>query len=610
MREKAGVFMTLLSSPLYAPWARLGVSLGIALAASIPLTSHGYALSSLNDLVETGTPQQPTTAVAAPAMATVEEATQGKPNQAVTRYQMVTTIANLMDQLQKDIQTLEEQKADKEQIDQVRALFSQLGQQLAHVTQDIEANNGKDLEQDKRLGLLEKVQIHGDMSLGAIADMSRNGLNGSDTVPDAISSVARLRLSFDVPVVTPESDTSLLGPGGISSRIIAAMGRYGPSGSDSNAGANYTFNAYSRVAADVSAFNEGFGTGSVGGTSGPNLFKQSGLTSYSRPNVYLESAFYKQNLREGVPLLTDLPGLDLDSDNRKGFTTSADLYAGIVRWWDIFDVSPYRGNEMAQFQNNAFINIPGIAVNYAQPMVAYTLHQGLGESASADFSVGLGSPDAGDFLNAMNLTYEAKLFYTPRFLPEKFQKPGSIYAGGYHIWSSGNRDFVNLFSYTRRDGTSFNANEFDQYGSNSVYAGWNQEWWRGIGTNVGFVWNQGSPSIIMLTTQQPGPANVAIGAKSAFTSVVTVPLSAIRPETKRTKDLIGLGYAYAQMQDGKVDLSAISGTGLEHVVEGFYRFQVNDAFSIIPSFQVIGTPLGLNQNGFNTVLGCRLNYTF
>jgi hypothetical protein len=599
------------------PWLfATSLPLFLALVASFAVAPAAHALSSLNELtgwqaedaVSNELDWNPTTK---PPVIKAKGA-KATDNQMVSRYEMAVALSKLLGNLNDQLTSLEAQKADKADIEALQRLQAQARTDLqtltASLNEGLAVNATKNAEQDGRIKLLERVQIHGDMTVGALADISNGGTGGNTQLQDSISSVARLRLNIDVPVVEPENEDSKWGQGIISTRLIAAVGRYGPAGNaGGNTGTNYAFNAYSRVSSDVSAFNEGFGTGAAGKLQGQN-----GLTSNTRANLFMESAFYKQKLRSGVPLLTDLPGFDIMPDS-PDWKTTGDIYAGIVRWWDLFDVSPYRGNEMAQFQNNAFINIPGIAVNVAQPMVGYALHQGLGKAASADFTTAIGSVDVGDALNGLNLTYEAKLNYLPTFLPEAMQKPGSAYVGAYHIWLAGNRNFnkniQTASSYTRRDGTAFDPN-FGNSNVTSVYAGWNQEWFRGIGTNVSFLYNPNSPTAILFTTQQPGPANVAAGAKTSLSSVVSIPMTAFGKGTFRPNDSIGLGYAYVQVMDGGSDFSSISGRGLEHVAEAYYRFQINPSFNIMPSVQVIGNSLGLTQNKFNTVLGCRMNYMF
>lgn len=586
--------------------------LGTAVVYGLTGCWPALALTGLDDIGQLPSIQNPP--LATPSAAVHTASTAGiAPQQ--TQYVVVQQLTTLAEKLESDINTLKQNKASQQEVDALRTMQSQVLSSLQAVTRQLNQLEAVDNEQNTRLALLEKVQLHGDMTLGALADMNSSGVGSARGIQDAISTLGRLRLTVDVPVVTPKTDTDKLGPGTVSTRLIAAFGRFGPIGNDGTdtAGANYPFNLYSRIAADVSAFNEGFGTGAVGSSGNTGVLNgQNGNTSMTRPNVYLESAFYRQTFRHGIPLLTSLPGFSSQEESRPEWQNSADLYAGLVRWWDIFDVSPYRGDEMSQFQNNAFINIPGIAVNVAQPMVAYQLHKGLGKSATADLAVGLGSLDVGDLMNTLNLTYEAKLNYVPRFLPERYQKPGSVYAGLYHVFMAGNRNFNTAIqaglNYPTRDGQPFNP-DFEQQDAKAFYAGWNQEWWRGIGTNVGFLLNQKSPSVVLLTTQQPGPANVTAGAHAAFTSALSVPLSVFGSQA-RPNDSLGLGYAFVDVQDGGSVLRDLSGEGLEHVVEAYYKLSLTKNFSIIPSVQLIFNALGLNQNGVHTVLGVRANYKF
>jgi hypothetical protein len=524
-------------------------------------------------------------------------------SQGSSKVNTVVALSGLLRQLESDIKTLEaSDNQDQEVLDGLKESQSRLQKELEVLTSRLD-NLVQD--QNTRLSQLEKLQIHGDASFGLMHDMG-NGRNGRQGIEDSTTAAGRLRLTIDVPVVEAKED-SKIGAGTLSARIIGAFGRYGPAASkgSSTFGNNYAFNAYSRVAADISAYNEGFGTGAAGN---PGVNGQNGFTSYLRPNIFLESLFYKQNLRSGIPVLTDWPGRKLLFKDKPDFKATADFSAGLIRWWDWFDVSPYRGDEQSQFQNGAFINIPGIAVNYAQPMAVYSLHQALGKSASLDVTTGVGSVDVGDLADTLNTTYEAKLNYLPRFLPEALQKPGSLYVGGYNVFLSGNRNFNKIVgkNYTTRNGQAFDPS-FGQQTINSFYAGWNQEWWRGIGTNVGFVMNTNSPTTVMLTSQQPGPAGSSLGAKSAFTSVVNIPMSAFGLK-KRGGDSLGLGYAWTNVTDGLPNVGNYA--HMEHVAEVFYRMKLTENFSIIPSAQLIMNPTGSNLNAPITVLGLRASYRF
>jgi carbohydrate-selective porin OprB len=96
-----------------------------------------------------------------------------------------------------------------------------------------------------------------------------------------------------------------------------------------------------------------------------------------------------------------------------------------------------------------------------------------------------------------------------------------------------------------------------------------------------------------------------VGARNAFSTVVSVPLS-IFGNHKRSADTIGLGYAGVNIQNGGQGPS----TTYEHVVETYYRFKINDSFSVIPSIQWILNPIGNLANAPITILGLRASYRF
>ena len=185
-------------------------------------------------------------------------------------------------------------------------------------------------------------------------------------------------------------------------------------------------------------------------------------------------------------------------------------------------------------------------------------------------------------------------------MPEKFQKPGSVYAGGYNVTMSGNRNFNTLIAPSYSFNTGYAKDSL-----NSVYLGWNQEWWKGIGTTVNYLWNSDSPTAVLLTSQQPGPAGAAVGARNAFSTVVSVPMS-VFGNHKRANDTLGFGYAGVNIQGGGQGPS----TTYEHVVETYYRFKINDSFSVIPSVQWILNPIGSLANAPITILGLRASYRF
>lgn len=527
--------------------------------------------------------------------------------QPTTRFETATILKTLVRSLERDLSSLDASKASKTELSVLNQLHRELQGELHVVegqTRGLEERaqrmDDTQQEQGKRLSLLEKVQIHGDMSAGILSDFGSQGIGAgsNDGLSDAMSALGRVRLNLSIPVVEGKPD-SKVGEGMIYAQMIGAYGRYAPAGGESgNEGANYPFSLYSVIGTDASGYNEGFDTGSFYTLNG------SGQT---RPNVYVESAYYSQHFNAGLPILSDL-GLQkrlLPKD--KDWETSGDLYVGLGRWWDLFDLSPYRGNELMQFQNSALVNIPGIAVNYAMPLASYTWHQGLGKSANLDVATAVGSMDVGDLMDMLNVTYEARLNYVPTFLGEKYAKAGTFYAGGYHIFNAGNQRFnaqEGLVSMRNRSGQSLGSLT-EQGTTNAFYLGWNQEWMREIGTSFGYVHNNDSANVTTLVTS----GSILTGVRQAFNAAVSVPVSALGIK-KRPKDYMGLGYAF-------VELDRIGPTGnteynnrLEQLLEGYYRWQVNDNINIIPSFQLIANRLGLQGNGLSTVLALRVNYLF
>jgi hypothetical protein len=571
-----------------------------------------YGITSVDELMDV-----PAQHWGKPALTTLVDKNiiEGHPNQTfqgdkpATRWQMVSALVGLLKGVEADLARLRSEKASAQDVEalcrvqkDLEAQIVALGKNQQTMDARLSVTELKDKEHDSRLSLLEKTQFHGDMTFGGLADMSSSGTGrGRDGIRDGISAIGRLRLSVDVPVIE-DKPTSKLGTGRVQARMLGAFGRVSPLGyQEGNDGTtSYPFNLYSRISTDGSGFNEGLGTGSVGAQNG-----LAGNTLLLRPNIYLESAFYTQRFKSGIPLLTQFT----KGPAAKGFETTGDLYTGVVRWWDLFDVSPYRGNELTQFQNNALINVPGNAVNIAQPMVAYVWHQGLGDSASLDVSTGVGTLDPGDVGNGLNLTYEARLNYRTSFLGPQFSKPGSLYAGGYHLWMVGNRRFTSFVSALSNRSLGLYPGVGDRGSGNAFYAGWNQEWWRGLGTHVSYLVNNNDPAIIGGTTLQPGPALVAAGARQAFNSVLNIPMSSVCQYFSKSKDVLGLGYAFVDIQEGGIRGSDYQ-DGFEHVLEGYYRWQINDSVSVIPSVQLIKNRLGIKNNGLTTLLGLRMNYSF
>lgn len=564
-----------------------------------------------------------------------------------TRWEMAAALNALIKSVGRDLARLGAEKADKSDLETLARLQEEFKNELAALqarTEALESRasaiEAKNAEQDQRLSLLERTQLHGDASIGGLADMNRSGTrdalsgasNGRDGIRDAISAIGRLRLTMDVPVKEDKED-SKVGAGEIHTRLIAAFGRISPNAAQqNNAGAIGSYNSISRIASDAALGNEGFGNRGIGGgVGGTNV----------RSYLYVEDLHYHQHFKSGIPLLTDwMLGAGTDDNN---WATTGDLYVGSMPWRYLYDKSPYRGNENTQFQNSAFVNTPGIAVNQSNPMIAYQWHQKLGsDSLSADITGGVGTFNVGDAMDGLTATYEGRLNY--RLL----DAPGSVYAGGYNVWSAGNSNNANNYlngnlatltpatlqqlianggtfiAPTNRSGGPTGLNS-KPYSVNALYAGWNQEWYRGIGTTVNYMYsNQGQNQFFLNSNNQllgafggttrGGNAIISpftIGIKQSISGVLNVPIKVFGI---RENDVFGLGYAAIDVYKNNMGTANFNRTRFnsrwEQTAEAYYKWAVNDAISIIPSVQYINAGMGIRQNGNTWVIGLRTSYTF
>jgi Carbohydrate-selective porin, OprB family len=411
-----------------------------------------------------------------------------------------------------------------------------------------------------------------------------------------------------------------VGAGELHTRIIAAFGRISPNGVGVNSGSNQTsFNGYSRIAGDALSSNQGISASSLPGLSGGTNV---------RSLLYVEDLHYHQHFKSGIPLLTDwMVG---DKKNAK-FATTGDFYVGSMPWRYLFDKSPYRGNELNQFQNPAFVNTPGIAVNQNMPMVAYQWHQKLGtDSLSLDATAAAGAVDVSDALSGLNATYEGRLNYKIGSLP------GNLYGGGYNVWSSGNSDPTNVtgalsgtansINTVNRSGIATNLTTSGHKAFQGLYGGWSQEWFRGIGTTFNYMLSQGGQwnyylnsynqtlgaSNATVASLGTGNTNVVVAPRTSWTGVLNIPLSAFG--NFRRNDVIGIGYSMLTLRQNGISQSTQGSTrfsnGIEHTGEAYYKFAINDSISIIPSMQWIDHGLGIKANGPVWVAGLRTSFSF
>lgn len=527
-----------------------------------------------------------------------------------TRWELAAALNALIKSVGRDLARLGAEKADKADLETIAKLQDEFKNELAALqarTDALESRasaiEAKNAEQDQRLSLLERTQIHGDASIGGFADMNAQGTRapgagpGRDGIADAISAIGRVRLTMDIPVKEDKED-SKIGAGEVHTRMIAAFGRISPNGANQNNFGSYgSYNSISRIASDASANNEGSAAG----------------TANLRTNLYVENMHYHQHFKAGIPLLTDwMMGA---GSNDKAWATTGDLYVGQIPWRYLYDKSPFRGNEQNQFQNSALVNTPGIALNQSMPMIAYQWHQKLGsDHLSADLTGGLGTATAVNALNGLNVTYEGRLNY------DLAAHAGNFYAGGYHVWNDGNGNFnAGAAASVNRSGT---AGQSQRTTTNSVYAGWNQEWFRGIGTTVNYTLSNKGASNFLMNSVNPligannavtgtGAAINAIGVRQAASAVLSIPMKAFGI---RENDVFGIGYAlvdlYKDNLGGTVVTSSRFKNAVEHTGEVYYKYAVNDAISIIPSFQLVSHGLGIQQNGFEYIVGLRTSFAF
>jgi hypothetical protein len=413
---------------------------------------------------------------------------------------------------------------------------------------------------------------------------------------------------MDVPV-KEDSEDSKFGAGEVHTRLIAAFGRIAPSGVNSGgAGPVSPFNGYSRIAGDASASNEGLLNSSTGNVSGG---------SNNRSSLYVEDLHYHQHIKSGVPLLTDWFIGNGGSDEK--WAATGDLYFGSMPWRYLYDKSPYRGNELSQFQNTAFVNTPGVAVNQSMPMIAYQWHQKLGsDDLTADVTTGVGSSTVGDVLDGLNVTYEGRLNY------KLFDRPGNVYAGGYNIWDAGNTiSSANLGTVANRSGGGSTTGSTGS--TNALYTGWSQDWYKGLGTtfnyllssggNWNYIYNSLNQNLGASTATVLNGSNtfnkVAVAARQSLSGVLNVPMSLFGV---RDNDNLGVGYSLIQLREDGIGRNFPRTTrynqAWENTVEAYYKWSVNDAISIVPSVQFITNNLGVRQNGLTTVIGLRTSYAF
>jgi hypothetical protein len=560
-------------------------------------------------------------------------------NRATTRWELAAALNALIKSVGRDLARLGAEKADKADLETIAKLQDEFKNELAALqarTDALESRasaiEAKNSEQDQRLSLLERTQVHGDASIGVLADMNNRGARdefsapGSDHdgITNAITAIGRLRLTLDVPVKEDKED-SKIGAGEVHTRLIAAFGRISPNAVGAGASNSLSsFNGYSRIAGDAGAFSEGVGTNSF--NLSPAFSGGTNVRSY----LYVEDLHYHQHFKSGIPLLTNWM---LTNGDNSDWATTGDLYVGSMPWRYLYDKSPYRGNELNQFQNPAFVNTPGVAVNQNMPMLAYQWHQKLGsDNLSADITAGVGSIAVSDIMTGFNTTYEGRLNYKIGDLP------GNFYGGGYHVWSLGSSDPTNGgtigaspviagTSPVNRSGGPTGLGG-GQKSLNAFYAGWSQDWFNGIGTTINYFlagkgeWNYFLNSynqVLGASTATVRPTGLGSAARNpvvaapqqSISGVLSIPMKVFGI---RDNDVLGLGYSILSLRRDAIGDNFPRRTrynnAWEHTAEAYYKWAVNDAISIVPSVQFINNAMGVKQNGNIWVVGLRTSYTF
>lgn len=544
-----------------------------------------------------------------------------KGTKAPTRYEMAAALDALIKSVGRDLARLGAEKANKADLEALAALQDEFKDELAAVRGRVDALEAratsieeKNAEQDSRLDLLEKTQIHGDFSFGALADVGANGTVGAGSnngISDGISAIGRLRLGVNVPVYEGSEDGKL-GEGDVVARLTAAFGRWAPQAAEAG-GTNATaISGYSSIAGGTSFYNTGIFGGGVSNAAG------NGTGGNTRPNLYVDLAYYKQHFKSGIPILTDLfPGTDV-LPNDGLHETTADLYMGLLDWKYLFNRSPYRGDDLNQFQNSSLVNNPALLNNFVAPGVALKWNQGLGQHYSGDLTAAVQALNTSDAMAATTVTAEAGLNYDTSFLGENMTKPGRIYGGVNHAFFAGNASLPSITgAVTGRNGAAYPLDNNGQ-SVTGLYAGFSQELYRGIGLSGDYAYNTNGSNNAILASLRNGTGSLVnlmnnnriVGIRQAATGVLTVPLTVFDKDlTKRAKDTIGVGYAWIDPLDYTGGQSGFSSKA-EHVVEAFYRMQLTDSISLVPSAQVILNPYGVGANDTYWVFGLRANYVF
>lgn len=491
-----------------------------------------------------------------------------KGKQFVTRYEMAAALRDLL-QGGKIVSTGD--------VNTLNQLKNELAPELAALDARTEALEARTTVLEDKINNPFGVKVGGDLSVGAFSNFTSGEKNGDN--PNNASVISRLRITVEAPIVE-DKEGSLLGEGRVKARLVAAVGNNGKG-----------FNGTSRIASDASAYNE-------------TLNSSSNANANTRLNAYFDRAVYEQDIKHGVPVLSNLYIAEMlgKDANDKNWQAGGTIFAGLAPWRDYFDKSAYRGQENDQFQNNGLVNIPGLPSNLNSSQIGYAMFQNLGENAKLNVTTAFGANNPNDALNYYTASYEARLNYNWANLDNR---KTALYAGGIHVFNDGNNTTTAGNSLTDRNGTNIN-NAFGRTPSHTLFAGLDQEIYKGIGVNLGYMYNnvRYGDAVLNGLNSNNGTFNRGISPRQAISAVLHIPTKTLG---FRDGDTIGVGYAMVDFQD---TLSTTSKDRFEQIGEAYYNFKVNSRLSLIPSIQMGSKIAGTSNNDISYGAGLRASVKF
>ncbi len=499
-----------------------------------------------------------------------------KGNNFVTRYEMAAALRDLLQGYKGGKLIM-----NNGDVNSLNSLKNELAPELASLDARAEALEARTAALESKVADPSKLlgfKLGGDFSMGAFGAFE----TGDNQFNDASQFISRLRVTAEVPVVADKED-SVVGEGRFKARLVAAVG-------NNNGG----FSGFSRIAADASAFNEGLSN--LDGRANSN----------NRLSPYFDRLVYEQDLKHGIPLLTNL-ALDhlVGKDDDPNWMASGTVFAGIAPWRDYFDKSAYKGKELTQFQNTSFVNTPGVPSNVSMPMFGYAMRQGLGENASLNVTAAFGAPNTSNTLNYYTANYEGRLNYNWAQLGDR---KTSLYAGGVHTFNSSinNSNGTAIAGLIGRNNTAVAAAR----DGHTLYAGLDQEIYKGIGINVSYMHSnaRGLDAVLNGLNTTNGVRNSAFGGaytpRQALTAVLHVPTAALG---FRDGDHFGFAYGALTFADG---FTTSAKDRFEQVGEAYYTYYLNERLSLTPSVQM-GTKLtGTNRSDLAFGAGLRASIKF